>query len=228
MSESDSFISEVSEEVRRDRLYSFLSRWGWLIAIVLVAIVLAAAIVEWRKARSEARNEAVGALMRAAYAETDPTARAAALGAVATELPHAATIARLAQAGSLRQAGDAAGAGALLGEIAADQAVPQLYRSLAGLERVMVLGPSLETSERLATLEALVAPGAPFRSLALEQRALVRLESGDTAQALTDLEAVLAEPTATEALRSRASQLIIAAGGALPVGDAAPAVPADG
>ena len=31
MHDSDSFISEVSEEVRRDRLYAALRRYGWLI-----------------------------------------------------------------------------------------------------------------------------------------------------------------------------------------------------
>lgn len=81
----------------------------------------------------------------------------------------------------------------------------------------MVLGPKLDASERMATLETLVAPGAPFRPLALEQRALALLEAGDKPGAITDLEAILTEPTASQALQGRARQLIVAAGGSLPV-----------
>ena len=64
-----------------------------------------------------------------------------------------------------------------------------------------------------------------FRPLALEQRALMHLDAGDKAAAIADLQAVLDEPTASEALRGRARQMIIAAGGTLP---APAATPVDG
>jgi hypothetical protein len=106
--------------------------------------------------------------------------------------------------------------------------VPEVYRALAALERVMVLGKAMDLSERRATLELLTADGAPFRPLALEQRALMHLDSGDDAAAIADLQAVLAEPGATQAMQARARQLIIAAGGELPDAPGAGAVPADG
>ena len=64
--ESDSFISEVSEEVRRDRLYAALRRYGWLIAAAGLLIVGGAAVNAWRKARQRAQAEAAGDAMRAA------------------------------------------------------------------------------------------------------------------------------------------------------------------
>ena len=36
MHQSDSFIDEVSEEVRRDSLYRLLRRYGWLLAALVV------------------------------------------------------------------------------------------------------------------------------------------------------------------------------------------------
>ena len=51
----------------------------------------------------------------------------------------------------------------------------------------MLLGPAMDASERQATLELLVNPGAPFRPLALEQRALMHLDAGDKAAAIADL-----------------------------------------
>ena len=229
MHESDSFINEVSEEVRRDRLFGFLRRWGWLIGAAILVIVGGAAANEWRKARANAAAAAAGDALRAAYLEPDPALRAERMAAVATEAPAAAALARLAAAGSLHEAGDDAGAAATLGNVAADAAVPQIYRDLAALQRVMLLGSGMEFSERLATLETLVAPGAPFRPLALEQRALAHLDAGNTDRARADIIAVLTDPTAPEGAQARAQQLLAAVGGDLTLPtDADPAVPADG
>ncbi len=221
MHDSDSFISEVSEAVRRDRLASALRRYGWLIGAAVVLIVGGAAFNEWYKLRTAARSAAAGDALRAAYAETDPATRAGLLADFAAARPDAAVLARLAEAGSRADAGETDAAAAILGEIAGDGSVGELYRGLASLERVMLLGPAMEAGERQATLELLVADGAPFRPLALEQRALMHLEAGDDAAAIADLEAVLGEPGATEALRARARQLIIAAGGELPLAGSA-------
>jgi len=221
--ESDSFISEVSEEVRRDRLFATLRRYRWLIAAAVLLIVGGAAFNSWHQARQRATAAAAGDALAAALAEPDATKRAEALAAFAAPTPEAAVLARLAQAGSLEAAGDRDGAARLLGEVAADGAAAPIWRSLAALERVMLMGPEMDASERQATLEGLVAPEAPFRPLALEQRALMHLEAGDNAAAIADLNAVLGELNATEALRARARQLIVAAGGAIEP-PAAPAV----
>jgi hypothetical protein len=222
--ESDSFISEVSEAVRRDRLAATLSRYGWAIIAVVVLIVGGAAVNAWLKAHNAAVAEAEGEKLRVALAETDPATRQGMLGDIAASAAPAAVLAKLAEAGDKAQGGDTAGAAALLEDVAGDGKVSELYRSLASLERVMLLGSTMDKTEREATLGLLAADGAPFRPLALEQRALMHLDGGDKAGAIADLQAVLAEPAASEALRGRARQLIVAAGGTLPA--AAPA--ADG
>jgi ABC-type multidrug transport system ATPase subunit len=218
LSESDSFISEVSEEVRRERLYRTLRRYGWLIAAALLLVVGGAAWHEWSEARTEAAAEAQGDALRAALATPEPAARAEALAALAAG--GTAPVVRIAEAGARLAAGDGAGAAASLEAVAADGGTPELYRALAALQRVMVLGPQLDAGERLAALDGLAAEGAPFRPLALEQRALLRLETGETAAALADLQAILDAPTAPEGLRGRARQLIVAAGGEAPAADA--------
>ena len=229
MHESDSFINEVAEEVRRERLYRFLRKWGWLMAAVILLIVGGAAANEWRKMRSAAQAAATGDALRAAFRETDPTSRAGLLDGLATENPSAASIARLAAAGSLVEAGDTAGAGAALATLAGDADAAPVYRDLATLQRVMLLGGTLDPSERLAALETLTAPGAVFRPLALEQRALAHIDAGDTPRALEDLEAITTDPAAPEGVQTRAQQLMIALGGEPSApGIAVPAEPADG
>lgn len=222
MHESDSFISEVSEAVRRDRLTSTLRRYGWLIGALILLAVGGTAFNAWYRTYVAASAAAAGDAMRAALADTDPAARATALDTFAGATPKAAPAARLAQAGSLVAAGDTEGAAAVLAALADDGGVPELYRSLAALERVMLMGQAMPASERQATIEMLAAPDAPFRPLALEQRALMRLEAGDKAGAVADLQALLTEPAATQALQGRARQLIIAAGGELPLPPTAP------
>lgn len=221
MSESDSFISEVTDEVRREKLYRTLRRYAWLIAAGVILIVGGAGYNEWRLARDRAAAEAAGDALREALAASDPAARASALAAL--DQGSAAVVARIAEAGALIEADDRPGAVAVLESVAADGSAPELYRSLAALQRVMLLGRDLAAGERLGALDALAAEGAPYRLLALEQRALMRLETGDAAAALADLDTIANAPDAPEGLRGRTRQLIVAAGGGAPSGPAADA-----
>lgn len=220
MSNSDSFISEVSEEVRRERFYAFLRRYGWIIALAVIVVVGGAIANEWMKARARAHAVEQGEALRAALAEADPQARAGRLAALALSA-EAMPVARLAEAGALSEAGDAEGAAAVLAALAEDGSQPEIYRAVAGLQRIMLLGHALPRSERLAAIETLAQEGAPMRLLALEQRALLHLEAGDAEAAIADLQTIAATPAAPEALAARVRQLIIAAGGELG-GTAAP------
>lgn len=217
MAETDSFISEVSEEVRRDRLYAFLRRWGWLLGAVILLIVGGSAFNEWRKHQIEQSAQATGDALRAAMLTEDPVARAEALAPLADSDASSAVIASLARAGALLAADEKDGAAGILTELVVDPSVGEPYRSLANLQRIMILGDRLPISERLATLDTLTADGAPFRLLALEQRALVYLGQGDIEAAATDLETVLADPFVTAGLADRAQQLLVASGAPLPV-----------
>ncbi len=217
LAETDSFISEVSEEVRRDRLYAFLRRWGWLIAAVLILIVGGAALNEWRKHRTEQAAEAAGDALRMAMLIDDPVARAAALAPLADAGDGSSVVASFARAGALLASGEKDGAAEILAAVVVNPSAVEPWRSLASLQRVMILGDGLPASERLGSLETLTATGAPFRLLALEQRALVYLDEGNLDAAAADLEAILDAPDVTEGLAGRARQLLIASGAPLPV-----------
>ncbi|MFT3974171.1 MAG: hypothetical protein QM699_12200 [Amaricoccus sp.] len=212
MHNSDSFIHEVSEEVRRDRLYATLRRYGWILVTLVAVIVGGAAANEVLKSRRASQAEGAGEALRTAFAETDAATRAGLFGDVAKDAPHA-IVARLGEAGALVAAGQQDKAAAVLLALADDSTALPVYRQLAALERVMLLGKTMDPSERAATLETLAAPDAPYRPLALEQRALMHLDQGDKPAAIEDLNAVIADPASTEALRARARQLVIAAGG---------------
>ena len=72
MSNNESFIQEVSEEVRRDRLYRILKKWGWIGIAMIVALVGGASFNEWNKdsKMNSARN--LGDRVLSAVANKDP------------------------------------------------------------------------------------------------------------------------------------------------------------
>lgn len=210
MSNPDSFIDEVTEEVRRDRLFAAFRRYGWIAVLAVVGIVGGAAWNEWQKAQAVQRAQAFGDALLAALDATTPEARQAAIAAVPVTGEQAAVRALL-QASDPEA--DRAGALAALSQVAEDASLPQAWRDLAVLRRVGLMGAETDASERRAALDGIAAPGRPFRTLALEQLAFIAIETGDTAAALTQLEALVVDQESPPGLRRRAQQVIQALGG---------------
>ncbi len=219
MANEDSFISEVSEEVRRDRLFALMRRYGWIAILLIVVIVGGASWNEWRKASAQAAAEAKGdALITALQAET-PEGRSAALREIeGTGDPASQAILALLSAAAEEEAEDPAAAAAALDALVANPDAPQVYRDIALLKRVMTGADTLSPEDRMDRLQPLLVPGNPFRLLAIEQRAFAEVELGNTDAALTSLQGILADAEATEDLRRRARQLIVALGGQIDQG----------
>ena len=209
VSEADSFIDEVTEEVRRDRLFAFFRRYGWIGALLVVGVVGGAAWNEWRKATERAEAEAFG---DAVLAATEADDRAAALGGIAAEGDRAAIRDLLESAVSI-EAGARDGALAALADVAADPGLPAVYRYLARLKWVIMSGDDLAPADRDAALESLAAPGAPYRALALEQQALVHVAAGRQQEAIEALARLREDASASAGLQRRAAQLMVALGG---------------
>ncbi len=210
MSNPDSFIDEVTEEVRRDRLFAALRRYGWIGVVAVILLVGGAGVWEWRQAARQARAEAFGDALLAALDHPTPEARRTALAAVpATGTQVALRDLMLASDPET----DRAGTLTALEAVAADPALPQSYRDLAALRRVVVAGPDLDAATRRALLEPVAVPGRPLRTLALEQLAYLALESGDRADAIARLRALTEDQEAPQGLRRRAGQMIVALGG---------------
>lgn len=212
MSETDGFIEEVTEEVRRDRLYTLMRRYGWIPVLAVVLLVGGATANEVIKARAQAAAEARGDAVLAALQLPGGALRADALAAV-DEPGAAAPLIAMLRAGEEVAAGEAAAAAEALLAVMRDEAAPRVYRDMATLKHAILTADDTNPSARISALSALTTPGGVFRTLAEEQIALAEIEMGETEAAISRLRALVEDTESSQGLRGRAQQLIVALGG---------------
>ncbi|MFY0680295.1 MAG: hypothetical protein JXR13_06950 [Thalassovita sp.] len=213
MSETDSFIEEVSEEVRRDRLFGMMRRYGWIAILAVLAIVGGAAWNEVRKSQAQAVSEALGDNLITALELTEADARAEALKGVTAEGAEGRALVGMLRAAELSEAGQTDAALSELNALAVDSDLSQTYRDLAGFKALLLQTDTLSAEDRRSRLEALINNGSSLRILAEEQLAILEASSGQTQEALDRLDRIRQDAAATAGLRRRVSQLIVALGG---------------
>ena len=214
MSDTDSFIDEVNEEVRRDRLYGYLRKYGWIAALVIVAIVGAAAFNEYRQAQEAAKAQALGDAMLAALSRNDDVARAGALTEVTAETAQGDAVLAFLTAGAQAEAGQTQEAAQTLQAVAGNGEVPLIYRQVASFKALLLQSDTLDADQRRAGFEALAVPGVRLRLLAEEQLALIDVAAGDTDAALARFQMIMDDAEVTSGLQRRALQAMVALGGA--------------
>ncbi|MFN4202842.1 MAG: hypothetical protein ACK4GM_07305 [Tabrizicola sp.] len=213
MSNPDSFIEEVTEEVRRDRLFGLFRKYGWIGLVVILALVGGTAWTEWTKVRDAARAEAFGDALIDALDQGTPDERREALAAVPANGDQVAILNLILGSDP---AEDNAATLAALESVAANAALSPAYRDLAVLRRVLVGGADLALADRRSALDAIAVAGRPYRTLAAEQLAYLLIEEGKPDDAIAALAALMQDQEASGALRARAGQVITALGGTLP------------
>lgn len=213
MTNPDSFIDEVTDEVRRDRLFATFRKYGWIGGLLVALIVGGAAFNEWQKHRATVRAQAFGdAIMDALDLGGAAERRQAIAGIPADGAQVALKELMLAS----DPAGDKAGTLQALDAILADSTQPQAYRDIAALRRVMVAGADMPVADRRALLEGVAVPGRPLRVLAQEQLAYLLLEEGKKDEAIAALSALVVDQESPSGLKARAGQAITALGGTPP------------
>jgi hypothetical protein len=213
LSNPDSFIEEVTEEVRRDRLFRLFRKYGWVGVVIIVGLVIGTAWTEWSKARDEARAEAFGDAVIDALDTGTPEERREALAAVPSDAAQTAIL-QLILASDPDE--DKAATLAALDKVVSDASLSVAYRDLAVLRRVLVAGADQPLADRRTALQGIAAAGRPYRVLAEEQLAYLLVEEGKTDEAVAALSALMQDQEASGALRARLGQVITALGGTVP------------
>lgn len=212
MSNPDSFIEEVTEEVRRDRLFGLFRKYGWIGILAVIAIVGGAAWIEWSKSRAENRAEAFGDAVIDALDTGTPEERQAALAAVPADGTQKALVQLLLSSDAQR---DKAENLAALDLVAADATLSPAYRDLAVLRRVLLAGTDMALTDRRTALEGIAVAGRPYWTLAQEQLAYLLVEEGKTDDAIAAMLLLLQDQAAGAGLKARLEQMVKVLGGSL-------------
>lgn len=213
MSNSDGFIDEVTDELRRDQMLAKLKRYGWIGIVAVLVVVGGAAFSEYRAAQQRAQAEALGDGILAALDSGDAAERAAALQAVEAPAPQAAAVVALLTASEQVAAGDLEAAVANLEDVATNGDIPQIYRQIAQFKALTLQADTMDAATRAQGFEALGAAGGALRLLAQEQLALIAIQQGDTETAIATYQSILSDAQVTPDLQQRALQVIVALGG---------------
>lgn len=213
MSDTDGFIEEVTEEVRRDKLFGYLRRYGWIAGLCVVVLVGGAAWSEWRKAQADAQAQALGDKILSALELNDQSARSTAIAEVQADDPRARAALDMIAASELAAGDERDAAVSRLQTLSENGDVPEVYRQMAGFKSLLLQSASLSAAERRAGFDGYATPGNPFRLLAEEQIALIAVELGEADAAIAQFQSILIDAEVSTGLQQRAMQAIVALGG---------------
>ena len=205
MSETDSFIAEVTEDVRRDRLFGLFRRFGWIPAALIVIIVSGTAYNEWSKSKADKLAQVRGDALLAAIDTVDEAARATALNEIASQGSENIVAQMLAAGGKDENSIN------FLNAVIINTDQPEYIRDLAKLKLTMI--PGAQTKEqKLKTLDILSQPGGLYRNAAVEILVAFELELGNPNKAIEFLKSHIQDAEASRAQVQRMAELLVALG----------------
>lgn len=232
-------FDEVNDDLRAERARRFALRYGWLMALLAVALVAGVGAWQaWRWRAARQTNEVASAYLGAMRQATGPavaegqatpsrTAAMAEFDRLAATAPEGyRSVAQLRSAALHAGNGDLPGALALWDKLSADTAADPLLRGLADLLWVQHQVDAGDPAAVEGRLQPLVAPGNPWRPLALENQALLALRTGRTDAARETLRQLAADAAAPDGVRGRANGLLVRLNESAPAADPAAAPPA--
>lgn len=229
--ETDSFVSEVDESLRQDRVLEFFKRYGvWLLGAFVVLILGIGAWQGWRAyslaAAREHSDDYVAAQTLAREGNLDEAK--AAFEELADSGPaHFRVMARMEHAAVLQAQGDLQAALTEF-DAAAEQARDPVMREAAQMRAAYIAADTQDFAALQTRLQPLIDDGGRMAYLARELLAIEAWEAGNLDLARELLENLTTAFDAPEAVRQRA-QVALSVVGPAPEStpaDGAPAAPA--
>lgn len=205
------FLREVDEELRRDQMASFWSRYGIALVVgVIAALALLGGVFYWRHSQTESAGAQGEELQRAydALGSNDAAAAAKPLAALAaSDVEGYRALARFTQADILLQKNDLKGAAAKFAEIGGDTALAQPFRDLALIRQTSAEFDTLKPELVVVRLTPLAVKDNPWFGSAGELVAVAYLQMNKTDQAGAMFAQIAGEESVPESIRQRAVQM---------------------
>ena len=223
---NESFLREVDEDLRRDRMRDFAKRYGkWLIGGLLLFLAAIAGWIYWQdrqRAQAAAQTEELSAIFAdiGGGRMNNAKPRLQALEDADNDVVRATAL--LTQAAIALETNDRSTALAKYKALS-DGDFSEPHQQL-GLVRATALEfDSIKPEQVIARLQPLAKAGEPWFGTAGELTAMAYLKQGQRQPAARMFAAIAADPSVPQTLRSRATQIA----GTLGVDATAPATPSN-
>ncbi len=195
MVETENFIKEIREEVRKDKLFKTLRRYRWIMFGLIFGIILAVSGYEYYKYNKKISSEANGQLLFK-YIESIENKTEEDFNVSSDSF--LVSITKLHKAKFLVEKEDLNLAKKLYEEVIQSPGSGSFFKKYSML-MLYLLSPaeSLSDSDKIKTLDQLSAPDSPFQILALEQKLLLFLKLNDIEKAKKYVSLIVENPGVT-------------------------------
>lgn len=208
----DSFIREVEEELRSDRLKKVWNQFGPIIIGAAILIVVGTAAWRGWEYYSERQASASGdrflAALNLANEGKSDEALAALQSLESDGYGAYPVLARMRAATVLEEKGDTAGAVAAFDAVAADGSAPDAVRDMAKIRAAYILVDTGSADDVAQRAEPLSADTSPLRHAAREALGLAAWKDGRLGDAKVLFQQIVDDPAAPRNAKQRASIML--------------------
>ena len=177
MVESESFIKEVSEEVKRDKLFKLLNKFKWLLFSLIFLLVGAVGGYEYYKFSKKARAQKNGELLVSAIENLKKNGQAL-TEAIDNKL--VAVLIKLNEAKYFEEKGDIKSATETYKYIISKYGENKFFNHYSKFQLYLIdPAESLSDKKKIDVLDELSAPDGPLKLLALEQKLYLYVKIND-------------------------------------------------
>lgn len=212
MSEEDSIIREVEEDLRRERYERLWKKYGpFVIGTVAVVLVSMLGWQQWQAYQERQRAKEAETFLAAIELLEDgkEAAAANAFGELAGKAgPGYRAVARMHEAEAYLEQGNPDRALNAFDALAKDGSVNPKLRALAALKGAFLLADSASPTELKKRLAAPLRPGSPWRFAAQEVVAYAHYRAGQFGEARNAYQTLVNEYDAPSYIRDRARNML--------------------
>jgi hypothetical protein len=208
---TDTFVREVDENLRRDRMNELAKKYsGWITAVLILFLGAVGGFIYWQNHRVEQSGKQVEQLSQV-FADVGSGKTSAApkqLDELANSGSKAVRASALFTRAALAlQQNDVKLATAKYREIAGDDGLPKPYRDAALIRQTALEFDSLKPEEVIARLRPLAEPGNPWFGSAGEMTAMALIKQGKKGEAGQLFARIARDKQVPETLRARSVQI---------------------
>lgn len=209
--DGETFLREVDDELRRERMNQTVARYGWWIVAGMVLVLAAIGGIFWYRAYqrdlAEARGESLLNALDSLEAGNRNAANAQLDALAESGSPGYRAAALFARANAQIAANDTAAAVATLGAIVADESLEEPYRQAALVRQTQLEFDRLQPAQVVQRLASLARPGQPFFGAAGEMVGVAQLRMNRPDLAGQLFARIGRDETVPPSIRTRAIQM---------------------